>query len=61
MTEAVELVGAVTGDSREYLEPPVKAEVDDVVDTGGRQARSREGSLLLLGMYAYLSTFLIFD
>ncbi|KAK6265118.1 hypothetical protein QQP08_018578 [Theobroma cacao] len=37
--EVVELVGdevcPVNGDSGEYLEPPVKAEVGDVVDTGG--------------------------
>ncbi|XWS12970.1 hypothetical protein CRYUN_Cryun37aG0135400 [Craigia yunnanensis] len=34
-TEAVELVGVVNGDSREYLEPLVKVEVGDVLDTGG--------------------------
>ncbi|XVF28070.1 hypothetical protein REPUB_Repub14bG0163900 [Reevesia pubescens] len=36
--EAAEIVGevcAVNGDSGEYLEPPIKAEFYDVVDTGG--------------------------
>ncbi|XVE50979.1 hypothetical protein DITRI_Ditri02bG0000500 [Diplodiscus trichospermus] len=37
--DSVELVGdevcAVNGDSSEYLEPPIRTEVGDVVDTGG--------------------------
>ncbi|XVE87626.1 hypothetical protein DITRI_Ditri19aG0002900 [Diplodiscus trichospermus] len=44
--EVVERVGdkvcAENGDSREYLEPPIKDDVGDVVDTGGERRPSSE-------------------